>query len=181
MTGSDLDGVTDTVEDGGAARASRSSDRDRLAQAAMTGLATALWYALPDHVASRSARVWVKTGLAAVLVAWSILSDQTSEAARGAPPDQAPAGGTPPEVPSPPDSSERIRWVGIVGAVGFVGIVVSGLIGSVALTVKVERAVHRLGQRAARGGAPYPHTRNGLVLGVATALVTFGTGRGSRR
>ena len=54
---------------------SRWPDRDQLAQAALTGTATALWYALPDHVSSRSARVWIKTALATVVIAGSLVSE----------------------------------------------------------------------------------------------------------
>jgi len=73
-----------------------------------------------------------------------------------------------------------VTVVGVLGVVGFVGAVVGGVLGMVGTTVAVDRAVYRIGERAARAGAHRPHTRNGVALGVLAALASLVLGRDHR-
>ena len=157
------------------------SARRRLARAVVGGAVTALWYSLPDHVASRGSRAGIRTALGIAVVARSIASDRRSEARRGGAPVVGAAGAsTLPAGPAEPPGSDRPGVVGVVGAVGFLGLVTGAVVGSVTLSVAFERAVHRAGQRAGRRGTSWPHTRIGVALGVVAALVALGGGRGDR-
>ncbi len=177
MAESDSDERTGAEKNGRTAGTSRWPSRHRWAQATLTGTITAIWYALPDYVSSRRARGWVKVALASVVVGWSLVGDASPSAERGAPAIQTAASSTPPETPSRPPSSDRVGWMGVAGAVGFVGLVVLGLVGAATLTFAFDRAVHRLGQRAQRRGALHPHTRNGVILGAVAALADLGAKR----
>lgn len=152
------------------ARASRWPGREQLAQAVVTGTATTLWYALPDFVSSPAARFWIKTGLATAVIGWSAGSSRPLLSGAATPSSDLPAGDAPSPGPSLPTDRNRVGWRGVVGLVVLVCAVASGLVASVVVTVAADRAVHRLGEWAARRGALHPHSRNAVVLGVAAAL-----------
>ena len=137
----------------------------------MTGTATTLWYALPDLVPSRAARSWVKAALATAVVGWSLRSSRPPLSEGATPSTDGAADGPASEGPSlPPDDGDRVGWRGVVGLVVLVCAVLGGLVGSVVMTVASDRAVHRLGERAARRGASYPHSRHAVILGAAAAV-----------
>lgn len=156
----------------------------RWGRAATAGAVTALWHALPDHLATRRSRVWVKALLASAVVTWSLVRSGWSAAEDGDPPvPGAPAGSAPAQELDAPTTDGRVTGVGAMGAAVFISLVVGGLVGSVALTASADRAVYQLGERAARRGARFPHTLNGAVLGVIAglmALISVGGGRRER-
>lgn len=150
------------------------------------GAATALWYALPDHVASRRSRAVAKAALGVAVVSRSLVGDLRRARRRGGGPvvDDAAAGSPPPMPTEPPQGpvgpreGDRASWVGAAGAAGLLGLAAGAVVGSVALAAAVERVVHRIGERAALRGTFWPHTRNGVVLGSLAALAVLG-GRGA--
>lgn len=135
----------------------------RVLAAAVTGAATAAYYASPDVVRSRAARGWLKTGLSLVAAAGSFPESRRAGAAaeaarveRGDPPLREAFEATP--------------------AQGRAAVVAAGAVavaGSVAGVVALERWLFRRGEARAAAGVRYAHTRTAVVLGVLAAAITL--------
>lgn len=163
--------------------------RSRVLAALVTGAATTAYYASPDVIRSRTARGWVKAGLAAVSVAASIPDMRAMVAARRerlatGTPDLDGIGvadGTVVDATQPvrravdenrttDDAGDAPRDLrpALVG-----GLVVGSLALSTAGTVAFERWVFRRGERLLAAGRPLAHTRAALVLGVLMTALTL--------
>ncbi len=170
-------------------------DRRDIAEAVASGAVTAVWYALPDAVASRRARAALKVGLLVPVVGLSVVQSRraldevaaarASDAGAGA--DDALARvraltATTPVLDSStvrpagdPTDDGRPAWKrGIVPAASAVaGAALAA--GVVVGTVAAERGIHRLGRRLGARGVSLPHTRVGLVAGLVTAAISAAT------
>ena len=145
----------------------------QLTRAAVAGGLTAAWCALPDHVASRRSRAWSKAALATAAVTWYVTRGRPAETGSGASTVDTAVSDRPDARPVPLEDTAGVELVGIMGVVGLVVAAAALVAGSFAVTALSDRAVYRLGERLARRGARYPHTRNGLVLGALAALAEF--------
>ena len=164
--------------------------RAAAADAAISGVTMATWYALPDVVGSRRARGWVKAGLLlanAGVAVWSARSDgdddddavisgrDTTDAevdlsgiahlASVAPVIDADALGLNTAEPS------RAARIGATSTALAAVTVLSAL--GVAGTVAAERAIFRWGERRAARGVRGAHTRTGVFAGVATGAAIW--------
>lgn len=140
--------------------------------AVVNGVLTGAWYALPDVVATRRARVALK---AAVAVAGVAATARARKPADGDTPDDTATGNAPdltslvahmstepvidaqspgPAGTAPGRTPRRAKAVAV-------SLIVLTVVGSVA----GERAVHRWGERLRARGVRYAHTRIGLVAG----------------
>lgn len=135
----------------------------RVLAAAVTGAATAAYYATPDVVRSRTARGWLKAGLSLAAAAGSFPESRRAGAAaeaarveRGDPPLREAFEATP------------ARGRTAVVAAGAVAVA-----GSVAGVVALERWIFRRGEARAAAGVRWAHTRTAVVLGVLAAAVTL--------
>jgi hypothetical protein len=131
--------------------------------AVVTGVATAVWYALPDHVAARRQRMLVKATLLGASAGWSLVSR----------PDPVLVA----DLPAPPPRADRSRRERAARAV------VAGLVtaGAVAALVGFEVGTYRLGERSARRGVRLPHTRGAVVLGAVSTSAALAMDRAWRR
>lgn len=126
--------------------------------AAVTGLGTAGYYAVPDLLASRTARGWARAACLAVVAAASVPDARAARAAWS----RAQADG---EAAGLPDALTMPLWGKVLA-----GTAVGGLLaGVVRLVVVVERWVYRRGQTRAAAGRRLPHARDGLLLGALAA------------
>ena len=128
--------------------------RANVAQAAVMGLTTVAWYALPDLVRSRAARTVLKTGLlTAGGVGWVLARPQKA----------APTG------PQGPDAFdevfEAVRTEPAKSAA--VGAAIVGL--TTAFSIAGEKAIFRFGEKRRARGATGAHTVPALVLGAQGA------------
>jgi hypothetical protein len=139
-----------------------------------SGVGTAAWYALPDHVDSRQQRALIKAGIAGALAGWSLLTGPplTGPSPTGSPATGSLTTGAPLRGPT---------WWDRSGLAARAAVLLGGAGALTALTVAAERGIHRLGERSAQRGAALPHTRNGVVFGVVGALMAFGAERAARR
>jgi hypothetical protein len=129
--------------------------RSRAVAAVVTGVGTAVYYATPDFISSRTARGWTKAGLTVVSVAASVPELRATWAtARGR--QELDGEGPPSEVyRSLPATSKAVVF-------GFVAVVLAGSIGCVLIA---ERWAFRHGQARAASGKRLPHTGPALLYG----------------
>lgn len=174
-----------------------TTTRDRVTAAALTGLTTAAYYAVPDLTTSRAARGWLR---AAFLVAggavhaW-VSRDDIAEAREGwrdalahlrdraadgtapgadstAPGAGSGAEGTTPGADEPaPDAPAGSRLPAPARAAVAAAVGAAVLAGSVALTVAGERWLYRRAETRAAAGVRFAHVRQGLVLGTLSAAL----------
>lgn len=171
-----------------------------LTDALVNGAVTFAWYALPDAVPSRRVRGLAKALLTVPLVAVGVhqnrrltaenrtvaaaaVEQATDPAAQEDPaatasdhratvptvptmPDGVPADSLDLASLVPQDPAKRAVLLGATAAVAA---------GSIATTVAVERAIHRLGEHMAARGTRLPHTRIGLVSGALAFALTLAT------
>jgi hypothetical protein len=127
----------------------------RAVAAVVTGVGTAVYYATPDFISSRTARGWAKTGLTALTVAASVPELRATWATAHERQELA---------------GEALSWEVFrslparskVVVFGFVAAVFAGSIGLVLLT---ERWAFRHGQARAASGKRLPHTGPALLYG----------------
>jgi hypothetical protein len=127
----------------------------RAVAAVVTGVGTAVYYATPDFIASRTARGWAKAGLTALVAAacvpelratWATTRER-QELDGEAPPSEV--------FRSLPARSKAV-------VCGFVAAVFAGSIGAVLIG---ERWAFRHGQARAASGQRLPHTGPALLYG----------------
>ncbi|MBB2921121.1 hypothetical protein [Cellulomonas cellasea] len=163
----------------------------RVLTALASGLATTAYYATPDVISSRTARGWVKAGLAAASFAVEVpqllaeraarraaaaadaaVSTDGSVSADGLPGRSGRAGADGPGAdgaagadPSPSGASRRrlvaLGVVAVAGAASVVG------------TVAAERWLFRRGEARAAAGVRFAHTRAAAVLGALTVALSL--------
>lgn len=157
--------------------------------AVLNGVLTGVWYALPDVVASRRARGWLKVAVIVVGAAWAA---RAARAADGDTPDGAEACGKAAAAEAVPTAlvarmatapvinaqalglgDTPPNWTRPVRAVAGMALAALGVVTSVA----GERAIHRWGERLTARGVRYAHTRIGLVAGGVTGLSTWALAR----
>ena len=127
----------------------------RAVAAVVTGVGTAVYYAAPDFLSSRTARGWAKAGLTAVAVAaivpelratWTTARERQERDGEALPSET---------FRSLPATSKAI-------VLGFVAAVLAGSIGCVLIA---ERWAFRNGQARAVSGKRLPHTGPALLYG----------------
>ena len=168
-------------------------DRRDIAEALASGGLTFAWYALPDVVPSRRARGVAKVALMLPVVGLAVAqvgrAGASTDAQDGAVAVSATLGrireltATTPALDarailSPADEDtdgRRGRRLPSPKQVALMGPALLVLAGTVAGTVAAERGIHRYGQRLGARGARLPHTRIGLVAGLATVGLTAAT------
>ncbi|MCC2321380.1 hypothetical protein [Cellulomonas xiejunii] len=164
-----------------------TNPRSRALNAALTGLATAAYYAVPDVTRSRAARGWLKAACLAAAGAanavapanrggWRELRStwQDGVAVDGDPgtdgthrTDGSPAGqGVDGSGVATDDAAPSTKTAIAVG-----GAVV--LAASVALTIAGEKWLFRRAEARAAAGVRFAHTRTGLVLGALSAALAL--------
>ena len=152
-----------------------TTPKDRARAAVVSGLATTVYYALPDLLHSRRARGWAKAACLVPVVAVSLPTsreewDELRTSARDARAALAQAQEEGTEAPAQDGAAVQagssVRSKVVVGAAATVA-----LVGSTAATVALERWVFRRGEARAAAGVRYPHTRTALVMGVLSAAV----------
>ncbi|MGW6132551.1 hypothetical protein ACWFNE_21195 [Cellulomonas sp. NPDC055163] len=181
--------------------ASRALTAPRVLTALASGLTTTAWYAMPDVLASRTARGWAKAGIAAVAVAIGLPELRPELAKLRAAAASASAAGVPaPTEPcvsadgahgtaGTPAAAGSQRTEGTVGAEGAEpersaspafrvrvvasGVVAVAVVGSVAGTVAAERWLFRRGEARAAAGVRFAHTRAAAVLGALTVALAL--------
>ncbi|WP_299951106.1 hypothetical protein [uncultured Modestobacter sp.] len=144
-----------------------------------SGVLTALWYASPDLVPSRTARAWAKAGLLTVSAAMAVRQLQDLEPATGTAPSLStgpvtgtgtdPVTGAEPAGEPGPSLSETLRALPLRRKAVAGGVVTVALAASVAGTVAAERRAHRRGEARAAAGKRLPHTGPALVYGALMA------------
>jgi hypothetical protein len=121
----------------------------------VTGVGTAMYYATPDVISSRTARGWAKAGLTALAVAASVPELRAAWAvARERP--ELDDGALPPDAFGSLPARSKAVVVGSAAAV---------LAGSIACVLVAERWAFRHGQRRAAAGKRLPHSGPVLVYG----------------
>jgi hypothetical protein len=121
----------------------------------VTGVGTAVYYATPDLISSRTARGWAKAGLTALAVAASVPELRATWAtARSR--QELDGEALPSEVFRALPASSKAAALGFGAAV---------LAGSVGLVVIAERWAFRHGQARAAAGRRLPHTGPALLYG----------------
>jgi hypothetical protein len=130
----------------------------------VSGAATALYYATPDFIPSRTARGWAKLGITAVSLATAFPEMRAAWTAAGRRPE--PAGGE----PSPPvpfgSLPARSKFV-LLGS----GAVLAAL--SVRGVIAAERWAFRHGEARAVAGKRLPHTGPALLYGALASGLWF--------
>jgi hypothetical protein len=135
----------------------------RAVAAVVTGVATAVYYATPDLISSRTARGWAKAGLTALTVAATVPElRETWATAR----ERQELDGQAP--PSEVFRSLPARSKAVV--LGFVAAVLAGSNGGVLIT---ERKVFRHGQARSASGKRLPHTGPALLYGALASGLWF--------
>jgi hypothetical protein len=135
----------------------------RALAAVVTGVATAVHYALPDLISSRTARGWTKAGLTTLAVA---ASAPELRAAWVTAREQATLDGGP--LPSDVFRSLPARSKAVV-----VGSVAAALAGSIGCVVVAERWAYRHGEARAAHGKRLPHTGPALLYGALASGLWF--------
>jgi len=171
-----------------------TNPRSRALNAALTGLTTAAYYAVPDVTPSRAARGWLK---AACLVAGAALTAAEPESREGlrklrstwregvakdgalGTDDAAVTDGAAATDDAP--GAQAVDGSGAVAqmdvspsrktALAVAGVVV--LAASTALTIAGEKWLFRRGEARAAAGVRFAHTRTGLVLGALSAALSL--------
>ncbi|SFO74215.1 hypothetical protein SAMN05660464_0891 [Geodermatophilus dictyosporus] len=135
----------------------------RAVAAVVTGVATAVHYATPDLVPSRTARGWTKAGITALAVAasvpelratWADVREQQQREGEALP-------------------VEALRSLPVrsrVVVLASVGAVLAGSIGGIVLA---ERWAFRHGQARAAAGRRWPHTGPALLYGAVAGGLWF--------
>lgn len=171
-------------------------DRRDVAEAVLSGAVSFAWYALPDIVPARRTRGWLKAALTVPLVALGVA--QSRRAVDGAD-DDAPDGAVPVGATVSGDAARdgaarlaRVRELTSVEPVldpaSLPGVAASGAqravlvgagllvaAGGALLGVVGERAIFRYGERLAARGVRRPHTRIGVVAGLAAGGLSVAT------
>ncbi|HJC27874.1 MAG TPA: hypothetical protein H9759_00590 [Candidatus Dietzia intestinipullorum] len=175
------------------------SGRQAAVDAVTSGTVIGVWYSLPDVVASRRARGWIKVGLLlanGVVVAWATrINDDDNGGDIGAhKSDAAVDSGNAPDaevglsglaelaVVAPVIDAETLGLSGerpgrptVVWA-AVVALAALGALGSVA----AERSIYQWGERRAARGARGAHTLIGVGAGIATAASVWALERRRR-
>ncbi|MCC2308103.1 hypothetical protein [Cellulomonas chengniuliangii] len=171
-----------------------------VADAAAVGVFGVLWYGMPDVVRTRRARVPVKAALVAGYAAYAwgrrdVPGDDPVARVAAADGQQ---GGEPADAPRPPASTGSTTGLSVVASAIAAGPAVSpadlglpvdadgrfaprqGRAGRIGLAVAVaglsvlfESALHRGAIHLGRRGVRSPHTRVGVVMGLASAASTY--------
>ncbi|HWU06367.1 MAG TPA: hypothetical protein VN520_08290 [Streptomyces sp.] len=131
----------------------------RAGPALVTGAATALYYATPDFIASRTARGWAKAGLMAINLAAALPDLRAARAAVREQLAQAAEAG----------SGQWWQSIGPRQKVAASGSVAAVVVGAVGLGLVAERWVFSRGQARAATGVRLPHTRAALGYGLLAA------------
>lgn len=126
----------------------------RATAALVTGLGTALYYATPDVLPSRTARGWAKAGLTAVAVAAS------------APEVRAEWANARHELVAAGDPAEAFAALPAASKAVVLGAGAAVLAGALGGLLAVERSVFRRGQARAAAGKRLAHTGPALLYGV---------------
>lgn len=135
--------------------------RARAVAALVTGAGTALYYATPDVISSRTARGWTKAGLTAVAVVASVPELRSAWAAAR---ERQDVDGEP--LPTAAFSALPTASKAVV-----VGSLTAVLGCAVGVVVSAERRAFRRGQARAASGKRLPHTGPALLYGaLATGL-----------
>ncbi len=137
--------------------------RSRAVAALVTGAGTAIYYATPDFISSRTARGWAKAGLTAVSVAASVPELREAWAAAR---DQHEVDGEghPSSTLSTLPAGSKAVVLGSLGAV---------LAASVGWVIVAERWAFRHGQARAASGKRLPHTGPALLYGALASGLWF--------
>lgn len=133
----------------------------RVVMSLTSGALTALWYASPDLVPSRTARAWAKAGLLTASAAVAVRQLRATPPASGGEPASEEGASLPETLRALP-----LRTKAVAG-----GVLTAALAGSVAGTVAAERWAHRRGQARAAAGKRLPHTGPALVYGALMAAL----------
>ncbi|MGY1636874.1 hypothetical protein ACI78V_09495 [Geodermatophilus sp. SYSU D00742] len=127
----------------------------RAGAALVTGAVTALYYATPDLIRSRTARGWAKAGLTAVSVAAAVPEFRAAWAtARERQ-----------ELDGEASLSETLGALPAGTRVAVLGSAAAVLAGAAGGVLAAERWVFRRGQARAASGRRWPHTGPALVYG----------------
>ena len=127
----------------------------RAVAAVVTGVGTAVYYATPDFISSRTARGWTKAGLTALAVAASVPELRaTWDTAR----ERQQLDGEAP-------LSEVFRSLPARSRAVVLGSVAAVLAGSIGMVIVAERWAFRHGQARAASGRRLPHTAPALLYG----------------
>ncbi|MDP5181613.1 hypothetical protein QOZ88_03100 [Blastococcus sp. BMG 814] len=132
--------------------------RSRVFAALVGGAATALYYATPDLIASRTARGWAKAAITAVSFAASA-------------PDLLAARVAAREVRDEVHPAEVFRSLPARGKAALVGVAATALAGSVAGVRAGERWAFRRGQARAAAGKRWPHAGPALLYGALASTL----------
>ncbi|MDD9206515.1 hypothetical protein PU560_08550 [Georgenia sp. 10Sc9-8] len=126
---------------------------------------TALWYSLPDLVASRRRRAALKAALLLAQLGYAVGMAQAGadgdDIARADASETAPRGTSPQE-----DPEVRVLQDRVVLTLGAVVLAVALPTGAL-----LDRAVIRVAERMAASGVRRPHVRIGMVLGTVAGAV----------
>ncbi|MGY1722123.1 hypothetical protein [Blastococcus sp. SYSU DS0533] len=132
--------------------------RSRAFSALAGGATTALWYATPDLIPSRTARGWAK---AAILAASLTASTPDLRAARAAVRD----------VRDEVRPGELLRPLPATRKAALAGIAATALAGSVAGVLAGERWAFRRGEARAAAGKRWPHAGPALLYGALASTL----------
>ncbi|MGY1812471.1 hypothetical protein [Blastococcus sp. SYSU D00820] len=133
----------------------------RTTSALVSGAATVVYYASPDFLASRTARGWVKAGVAAVSLATAVPELRAARAAARARREAGEQGQPSPAFGSLP-AATRAALLGAAAAVAVL---------SVRGAVAAERWAFRRGEERAAAGRRLPHTGPALLYGALTTAL----------
>ena len=146
-------------------RRAMEDPKKRLGAAVGVAAATA-WYGLPDVVRCRGARAVIKAGLLAAVM-WSATAQMPPAAPVPPYPDEeSDCDGAP--APKGEDPLEGVTEA----APGELALLAGAGIGTVCLTVAVEKWLFRRGERRRAAGVRLAHTRQGLVIGALTGAAS---------
>ena len=128
-----------------------------------TGVGTAVYYATPDFISSRTARGWAKAALTTVAFAASVPELRATWAA--ARERQERDGDAP--------ASEVFRSLPARSKAVVLGSVATVLAGSIGVVLVAERWAFRHGQARAASGKRLPHSGPALLYGALTSGLWF--------
>lgn len=149
--------------------------------AVVTGVTTALWYAVPDAVGPRWGRALAKTAVAAAGVGVGLAATAEGRAARDGLRAAGDLADVPADVPDRDDESgggsgaapDEVDDQSPVDPRLAVAAITVGLGAAAALAVAGEKWAYRLGERWRARGRSLPHTRVGLAMGALAAGLTL--------
>ncbi|MGY1883850.1 hypothetical protein ACI799_00925 [Blastococcus sp. SYSU DS0753] len=137
------------------------STSSRALAALVGGAATALYYATPDFVPSRTTRGWAKAGLTAVAFAASVPDLRATR--RTAPAGQEPDGAVAP--------TQALRSLPARSKAVIAGSVAAALAAGVGAQLTAERWIFRRGEARAAAGKRLPHTGPAVVYGALSSVL----------